>query len=168
MHSSGSHRRRWFQIVSQRISASRVGAAIFARVMHHLDRPVMRLSHGRFSPASMLSGIPTVMLTTVGRRSGQLRSVPLAGIPHGDEVVLIASNWGRSMHPAWYLNLRAQPKAQLLIGGCSRSYVAREASGAEREDYWRKAVEVYPGYAAYVQRTGGRKIPVMVLTPETN
>ena len=167
MHPHDLPRRRWLYRINQRISASRPGAAIFSRLLHHLDRPLLRLSHGRFSLASVLSGTPTVMLTTIGAKTGQPRSVPLVGIQHGDAIGLIASNWGQKGHPGWYHNLRAHPRAQLLIGGHRRSYVAHEATGAERDEYWREAVALYPGYAAYEQRTAGRQIPVMVLTPET-
>ena len=81
-------------------------------------------------------------------------------------MVLIASNFGRAHHPGWYHNLRANPQATLATGGQSRTYVAREATGPEREVYWRKAVDLNPGYAAYEARTGGREIPVIVLMPK--
>jgi deazaflavin-dependent oxidoreductase (nitroreductase family) len=148
-----------------RISSTRFGAWLFSHTAHRLDRPVTRLSKGRFSLTGMLAGLPVVTLTTIGARSGQPRTIPLVGIPKGDKVVLIASNFGRAHHPAWYHNLRANSQATLAIHGQARSYVAREATGAEREAYWRKAVGLYPGYAAYQRRTRGREIPVMVLTP---
>jgi deazaflavin-dependent oxidoreductase (nitroreductase family) len=158
-------RRRWWHSIIHRISGSRPGAALFARLLHHLDRPLLHLSKGRFSLASVSSGIPTVMLTTIGAKTGHLRSVPLVGIRHRSTIGLIASNWGGKGHPAWYLNLRAHPHAQLLIDGHQRSYVAHEATGDERAVYWRKAIALYPAYAAYEQRTSGRTIPVMVLSP---
>jgi deazaflavin-dependent oxidoreductase (nitroreductase family) len=89
------------------------------------------------------------------------------GIEDGERVVLIASNFGRSRHPAWYHNLRANPEATLSVRGQKKTYIAREADGREREDYWHQAVELYAGYAAYEKRTGGRKIPIMVLAPKT-
>ena len=89
------------------------------------------------------------------------------GIEDGERVVLIASNFGRAHHPAWYHNLRANPVATLSVRGRENTYIAREAAGIEREDYWRQAVELYAGYAAYQKRTGGRKIPIMVLTPKS-
>jgi deazaflavin-dependent oxidoreductase (nitroreductase family) len=164
MPTKGPHSRRWLHALNRRVAASRPGAAISSRLMHHLDRRILRMSRGRFSLSSLLTGFPMVMLTTMGARSGQLRSVPLIGIPYGDEIVLIASNWGSSAHPTWYYNLRAHPNAQLAIDGRSRTCVAREATGSEREDCWRNAVDLYPGYAGYVRRAAGRTIPVIVLT----
>jgi deazaflavin-dependent oxidoreductase (nitroreductase family) len=109
-----------------------------------------------------------VTLSTIGAKSGQLRTVPLIGISDGDKVVLIASNWGRKRHPAWYHNLRANPEATLSIQGRTGTYIAHETTGGEREEYWRRAVDLYAGYAAYQRRAGGRRIPVMVLTPKTD
>ena len=80
--------------------------------------------------------------------------------------MVIASNWGRSNHPSWYHNLRANPEVTLSMKGHTRTYVAREATVEDRERYWRRAVDLYKGYAFYQQRTGGRKIPVIVLTPK--
>jgi len=107
-----------------------------------------------------------VMLTTTGSKSGLPRTVPLLGFPDGDKVVVIASSFGNSKHPAWYLNLRANPRATLAFHGePARPYVAREASGVEREAYGQRVAGAYPGYNAYKERTGGREIPVIVLEP---
>lgn len=148
-----------------RISSTRCGAWLFSHTAHRLDRLTIRLSKGRFSLTGILAGLPVVTLTTIGARSGQPRTVPLVGIPEGDKVVLIASNFGRAHHPAWYHNLRVNPQATLAIHGQARTYVAREMTGPERAAYWRKAVDLNLGYAAYEARTRGREIPVMVLTP---
>jgi deazaflavin-dependent oxidoreductase (nitroreductase family) len=150
----------------RRLAAMPASSAILSRSLHHLDRFVLRLTGGRYTAASLLTGLPVVTLTTVGARSGKLRTHPLLGIVDGEDVVLIASNFGRSRHPAWYFNLRANPECTVTVRGETKSYVAREVTGAEREKYWRMAVELYPGYDAYQQRTGGRRIPVLVLTPK--
>jgi deazaflavin-dependent oxidoreductase (nitroreductase family) len=89
------------------------------------------------------------------------------GIEDGERIVLIGSNFGRARHPAWYYNLRANPEATLSVRGQTDRYIAREATEAEREHYWHQAVALYAGYAAYEKRTGGRTIPIMVLTPKT-
>lgn len=133
--------------------------------MHHIDQLVLRLSNGRYSASSVAAGLPIVTLTTTGAKSGAPRSVPLVGIPDGEDVILIASNWGQTFYPAWYHNLRAHPQAALSINGRTGTYTAREAIGEERERYWQMATRLYRGYDLYKQRTGGRPIPVMVLTP---
>ena len=165
--SEGEYRANWLQRIVKRITSSRPGAWFFSHTLHHMDCAVIRLSKGRHTLTAMLGGVPVVTLTTTGARSGRPRTVPLVGIEDGEDVFLIASNWGRARHPAWYHNLRANPEAQVSIRGRARTYVAREAVDAEREVYWRRAVSIYAGYAAYAQRTGGREIRVMVLTPKT-
>jgi deazaflavin-dependent oxidoreductase (nitroreductase family) len=144
-----------------KLGSSRAGSWFYVHVAPHIDRPLMRLSRGRLSTAI---GMPTLILTTIGAKSGQARSTPLVYLPDGGRVVLIASRGGDTRHPGWYHNLRANPQATLLIGGHSAAYRAHEAGGAEREDLWRRAVALYPGYAAYQRRSGGRQIPVLVLT----
>jgi len=109
---------------------------------------------------------PAVLLTTVGAKSGQPRPIPLLYVTDGENIVLIASNGGSPRHPAWYYNLRAHPEVQLLVNGRTATYTAHEATGAERARLWRKAVDLYAGYETYQQRTRGRQIPVMVLTPK--
>jgi deazaflavin-dependent oxidoreductase (nitroreductase family) len=151
--------------IIQRTASTRAGAWFFARTVHRLDLPVIRLSKGQHSLTSVLAGLPVVTLTTVGARSGRRRTTPLVAIRDGEKVVLIASNFGRAHHPAWYHNLRANPEARLTIHGRTGHYVAREVTGAKRERCWERAVDLYAGYAAYKERAGGREIPVMVLMP---
>jgi deazaflavin-dependent oxidoreductase (nitroreductase family) len=136
-----------------------------ARVLHHIDRPVYRLTRGRHTLSSWVSGIPVVMLTTTGAKTGQQRTSPVLGVPDGENLVVIASNWGQRRHPAWYYNLRAHPKATVTVGGVARRVQAHEAVGEERERLWQRDLEVYPGRAAYERRAGHRHIPVVVLTP---
>jgi deazaflavin-dependent oxidoreductase (nitroreductase family) len=140
-------------------------AWLFSHAAHRVDPIIMRRSGGRQSLTGILSGLPVVTLTATGAKSGRPRSVPLVGIKDGERVVLIASNFGRSRHPAWYYNLSANPQATVSVRGQKKTYIAHEAIDAEREDYWQQAVELYAGYAAYEKRARGRRIPVMVLTP---
>ena len=131
-----------------------------------LDRLVARLTGGRRTLTGLLTGLPAVTLTTTGARSGELRTVTLLGLRQGEDVVLIASNWGQKHHPAWYHNLRPNPRAMLALEGRdARPYDAREATGAERERYWQRAVDLYPGYARYARTAAPRHIPVLVLSP---
>ena len=87
------------------------------------------------------------------------------GLPHGDQIILIASNFGRSVNPAWYANLKANPDVIVTYQGQSAPYVASEAQGKQRDVFWRIAVECYRGYEAYRKRAGTRRIPVILLTP---
>jgi deazaflavin-dependent oxidoreductase (nitroreductase family) len=151
----------------QRFPASWLGAWIFARTLHPLDRLLLRLTHGRVSIPGVVTGLPVIMLTTIGAKSGKLRTVPVVGLRDGDKVVVIASNYGQTHHPAWYYNLRAHPEATLELPGRTGTYLAREATPAEREVYWRRASELYIGFPAYQQRTHRRVIPIIVLTPHT-
>lgn len=165
-HADHTSQPRWWQRSAQALASSRYGSKLAARLLPRVDRAVLRLSGNRFTFSSALSHVPGVMLTTTGAKTGLPRTVPLLAFPDGDKVALIASSFGAEKHPAWYLNLRAHPQATLAFHGQpARPYVAREASGAEREMIWRRAARAYPGYNAYQARTGGREIPVLVLEP---
>lgn len=156
----------WWQRATQQIARTPPGSWFLARTLHHMDRAALKLSGGRTTAAGPLTGLPVMTLNTIGAKSGLPRSTPLIGIPDGDRIVLIGSNFGQSHHAAWYYNLKAHPQATLTIGQQTRPYVAREAEGEEREQYYRQAVALYPGYADYRKRAGARQIPVMVLTPQ--
>ena len=140
---------------------------VFSRTLHPVDQGVFRLTGGRHTFVSLLTGLPVVMLTTTGARSGEPRTLPLLGIPDGDRVVVLASNWGGKLHPSWYYNLRAHPRASITAGEASTQVVASEATEEERERLWLRALEYYPVWRTYQSRAGDRKIPIMVLTPET-
>ena len=159
------HPHQWQRGV-QRIAAIRPVTRFFSRCLPFLDRQLIRWSAGRTSLTSVMTGFPIVTLRTLGARSGLPRENPLVGIPFGQgRYILIASNWGQEHHPAWYHNLRAHPRVEVLRGGIVQEYVAHEAEGEERAVCWRRAVEVYAGYEAYRHRAGDRRIPVIVLTP---
>lgn len=149
----------------RRLMDTRPAVWVMSRTIHHVDSAIMRVSGGRYTAGSLLSGLPIISLTTTGARSGQPRSVPLVGIPDGDRLILIASNWGQARHPAWYHNVKAHPAVTVTRGGRTRGYVARELTGPAREAAWGRAVALYPGYRGYAQRAG-REIPVIVLEPQ--
>ncbi len=149
----------------QFIPASAIGAFVFSKMLHHVDRPLLKLTKGRLSAPQLLNGLPCVTLVSTGARSGIPRITPTIGIPDGANVALIASNWGQSHHPAWYHNLRKHPQATLRFEGQEASYRAREVEAGEEYDrLWEKAVSVYSGYAKYKQRAA-RAIPVLLLEP---
>jgi deazaflavin-dependent oxidoreductase (nitroreductase family) len=110
--------------------------------------------------------MPVATVTMTGARCGRERSLPLVCFHDGEKRVLIASNLGAKTNPAWYYNLLANPQMLLSEEGNQAKYTARQALPAEREKYWRDAVESYPGYKDYQERAGDRLIPVMVLEPD--
>jgi deazaflavin-dependent oxidoreductase (nitroreductase family) len=153
------------QRVLRRFAASGPGSRLFSRVLHHIDRPVHRLTKGRHTFSSLLSGLPVVMLTTTGARSGEPRTTPLLGIPVDDDLAVIASNFGQHHHPAWYYNLRAHPEAEVVIDGVRRAVRAAEAPEEQRTRIWEQALRVYPGFGQYERRAAHRRISVFVLAP---
>jgi deazaflavin-dependent oxidoreductase (nitroreductase family) len=149
----------------RRLASSGPGAWVFSRVMHRLDRPVHRLTRGRYTLGSLLSGLPVVMLTTVGARTGRPRTVPVLGLPFGGGLGVIASNFGQHRQPAWYYNLRANPDAQVTVDGVRRRVRAVEADADQRAEIWREGLRVYPGFSQYERRASHRRISVFVLEP---
>jgi deazaflavin-dependent oxidoreductase (nitroreductase family) len=110
-------------------------------------------------------GMPVVRLTTTGRKSGKQRATMLTTPVHdGDRVVLVASYGGDDRHPAWFLNLRANPDVQIIMLGRRRAMRARVATAEEKAELWPRIVAAYKGYGGYQQRTD-RDIPVVILEP---
>ena len=140
-------------------------ARLWARTFHHLDRLVFWLTKGRHTFANLISGLPVVMLTTIGAKSGKPRTQPVLGIPDGERIAVMASNWGQRHHPGWYYNLRANPRASISVRGVASAVLAYEAQGEERDRLWRRGLEFYPAWVGYERRAANRRIPVMVLTP---
>src|SRR6202051_1603379 len=129
-----------------------------------IDPWLLRATGGRVDHA--FGQIPIVLLNVRGARSGIERTVPLLYFSDGDDVILIASSYGRPKFPAWYYNLKANPEVRLEVKRRSAPYVAREVTGEEHDPLFGQAKKVYRGYSAYEQRTEGiRRIPVMRLSP---
>ena len=109
--------------------------------------------------------LPTLLLTTIGRKSGEPRSLPLIYGEADGAYVIIASKGGLPNHPIWYLNLEANPECDLMVGAKAVKARARVAEGAEREALWKQMAEIYPPYDEYQTNAGDRVIPVVVLDP---
>jgi deazaflavin-dependent oxidoreductase (nitroreductase family) len=92
-------------------------ARIYGVIQEPLDRLVYRASGGATTASSWLAGVDIAMLTTIGARTGRPRTLPVLGLRDGDDAILIASNFGRPRHPSWYYNLRADPRATIVVGG---------------------------------------------------
>ena len=150
--------------IFQQFFALRPVSWLMARILHHADALMLRLSHGKMTFAQF-SGLPIIELTTTGAKSGKQRTLPLTGLPDGEKYILIASNFGQAHHPGWYYNLKANPRCTVRENGHTGVYIAREADEDENQRYYELAISYYIGYAAYKQRAGERKIPVMVLEP---
>jgi deazaflavin-dependent oxidoreductase (nitroreductase family) len=132
-------------------------------VMNRTHRTIFDVSGGRVLNGAF--GMPVVRLTTTGRRSGEPRHTMLtAPVRDGDRIVLVASFGGADRHPAWYLNLQANPEVTALMKGRTRTMVARTATPEERAELWPRIVRAYKGYDDYTKRTS-REIPVVILEP---
>jgi deazaflavin-dependent oxidoreductase (nitroreductase family) len=113
---------------------------------------------------TQLQGKPVILLTTVGAKTGKLRKTPLMRVEHDGEYAIVASLGGAPKHPVWYHNVKKNPRVELQDGTVAGDYDAREVFGDEKATWWKRAVEVWPDYAAYQTKTN-RQIPVFVLTP---
>ncbi|WP_410597686.1 nitroreductase family deazaflavin-dependent oxidoreductase [Amycolatopsis sp. lyj-23] len=125
------------------------------------DQKLHKAFGGRVSLVA-LAGLPSLRLTTTGRKSGLPRSTNLLYYPRGGDFVLTASNWGRPNDPAWALNLRAHPKCEVALAGRPVDVVARELHGEEYDAMWRELLAFWPGYEME-QREAARRLPVFVL-----
>jgi len=132
-------------------------------VMSRANTWVFRATGGRLG-SRFLGGAPVCLVTMKGRKTGQLRTVPLIYLEDGGEYVIVASKGGMDQHPVWYLNLVANPDAEVEIGSERIAVHARTASREEKERLWPRLVEIYPDYADYQRRTE-REIPVVILHP---
>lgn len=112
-----------------------------------------------------LQGMPVVILTSVGAKSGKLRKTPLMRVADGDEYAVVASLGGAPKHPVWYYNVKANPDVELQDGPVKQDMTAREVTGEEKARWWKIAVEAFPPYADYQKKTD-REIPVFVLSPK--
>jgi deazaflavin-dependent oxidoreductase (nitroreductase family) len=109
-------------------------------------------------------GMPIIVVTSVGAKSGKLRKTPLMRVEHEGEYAAVASLGGAPKHPVWYWNLVKNPHVELQDGPVKKDYIAREVTGEEKAVWWERSVAAYPDYADYQKKTT-REIPVFVLTP---
>jgi deazaflavin-dependent oxidoreductase (nitroreductase family) len=151
------------QRLVRRSAAIRPLARLYGRIQPPLDRVAYRWSGGRTMLSAALSGIEVSLLTTTGARTGRPRTLPVLALPDGRDLILIASNFGRPRHPAWYHNLRAHPHATIVTAGVSRELVARELCGTERDRCYARAEAIFPPFTQYPRWAGERRIPVLKL-----
>ncbi|HEX2774683.1 MAG TPA: nitroreductase/quinone reductase family protein [Micromonosporaceae bacterium] len=145
--------------------ASRLGHrrwfAAAARPLVPADRFLGRLTRGRLVALGL---VPSLIITTIGRRSGRPRSNPLLYVRDGDAYAVVGSNWGRAAHPAWALNLLADPRATVAVRGQVIAVRARVVTGPDRDRLWGLLVRQWPPYESYAERAR-RDIPLFRLEP---
>lgn len=132
------------------------------KVRSAIHRLCYKLTGGAIGAGS--AGMPILLLTTTGRKTGRRRTTPLLYVTDGENIVVVASNGGRPRHPQWWLNLEKNPEAEVQMRHQKRQVRAEETIGEERDRLWRLVVGTYPGYEEF-QRATRRKIPVVVLRP---
>ena len=130
------------------------------------DRQVLfRLTSGRLTVPGLMAGLPVIMLTTTGAKTGEARTMPLLGIPMDDDMAVIGSNYGQRSTPGWVYNLRAKPEAKVAHGSESVEVTARPASEAETEQAFEAGAAFYGGFPEYRKRASHREIEVFILEP---
>jgi deazaflavin-dependent oxidoreductase (nitroreductase family) len=139
----------------------RIGSVVI-KWMSALNVWLFRLTGG-WVGGRFMGGAPILLLTTVGRSSGEPRVAPLLYLQHGDDLVVVASKGGMSHHPLWFRNLEAEPRVEVEIGRVRERRIARRASPAEKAALWPALIAMYPDYADYQARTT-RDIPVVILS----
>lgn len=128
-----------------------------------MHEQLFRATKGRIGASGF--GMPVLILGTIGRKSGKLRTVMLTSpVQLGESLVIVASYGGDNRHPTWFLNLRDNPEVEVTMRGSTRKMKARIASPEERAELWPRVTEKYRGYAAYQRRTD-REIPLVILEP---
>jgi deazaflavin-dependent oxidoreductase (nitroreductase family) len=145
---------------------SKPGTWYGINIASRVDPKLMRWTRGRVNLGGSI--LPTLLLTVRGRKSGVERTVPLVYFSDGDDVILMASSFGRPKFPAWYHNVKANPEVTLTAGGVAERYRATEVEGPDRDRLYDKAKQIYEGYGVYEDRTAGiRRVPVLRLTQVT-
>ncbi len=138
--------------------------AVLGRALVPADRVLLRISGGRVGVGAAV-GLRTLLLTTIGRRSGEPRQVPLLYVERAGGYVVIGSNWGGEAHPAWSANLLAQPKATVALHGRTIEVTGRLLTGDERRETWDAVAAYWPAYDRYAVRAEHREIRVFLLEP---
>ena len=140
----------------------RIGGVVI-KVMSRLTTRLYRLTNGRIG-GKFLKGTDVVLVTTLGRRSGEPRTVPLLFMEDGPDLILVASQGGMPSNPAWYYNVTEHPQVTVNRRGVETDMVAREVDAEERANLWPRLVDMYADFTDYQRRTD-RTIPVIRLSP---
>jgi len=147
------------------MASSRAGAWAMSKLLYRLDGIVYKRSEGRATVSSSLAGLPIVMISTKGAKSGQTRTAPLTAIPIGDNIGLVGTNFGQTTTPGWVYNLEAHPEGRASRGSAVVQFVARPADQPERAEILASAGRIYSGYDKYRERVTARTVRVFILEP---
>jgi len=120
-------------------------------------------SGGQRANTLLDTGLPVVIVTTRGNKSGKIRKMPLMRVEHDGQYALVASMGGAPKHPVWYFNIKSDPEVRIQDGSETHDFRVREVAGDEKTEWWERAVAAYPPYADYQQKTD-RQIPVFIAT----
>ena len=148
----------------RRMAGWRPVSWLYARILSPIDRFVSRITGRKMTFVDLVSGLPVLLLTTTGARTGAHRTQPVLYLPEGDGLVVIASNWGQAHNPSWYYNLQANPNAEVTLSGATYDVIAREVTGPQRDQYWQQGCLIYPAWNLYKKRSPHRQFPVMILS----
>jgi F420H(2)-dependent quinone reductase len=139
------------------------GTGVLIKWMSRINTAAYKVSGGRVG-GTFLQGAPVALLTTIGRKTGQPRVSPLLFLRDGDRIVLVASQGGRANNPMWYLNLKANPQVTVQVKKDVLKLTARDATDAERAQYWPQLVSMYSSFDDYQSWTD-RVIPIVICDP---
>lgn len=149
----------WYARLFSAFGRTPVGAWCIKYLVSPLDRALYRWSQGRMSVGQL--AFPTLLLMTVGRKSGKERMTPLIYLRDGANLIVGSSNVGLDRPAAWPLNVAAHPAVRVQIGTTVRPYYARPGTPEEIERYWPQFAAIYPPFAVYAQRTGVQKLFIL-------
>ncbi len=144
------------------IATSKLLTWLTISVIAPLDRRLLLFTNGRIS----LTGSTTLLLITIGAKSGKTRHSSLPGLFHGDKIVLLASKGGATTHPGWYHNIVKNSEVEIISHGTRITYSTEITEGEKREKFWLWLLEQWSGFAAYQEKAAPRIIPVIVLSPK--
>jgi len=147
-----------------KVASTRAFAATASKLFPPIDRVLSKVTGGRVALSQAL--VPSLELTTTGRKSGQPRRTPLATLPIGDDFLVVGSNFGKENHPAWTLNLLAEPKAIVPFKGQTIPVVASLLDADEKAKVWPDLLKIWPAWTSYTERSG-RDLRVFRLQPRT-
>lgn len=136
----------------QRVASTRGFAAVGSKVFPPIDRVLNRVTGGRVALSQSL--VPSLVLTTTGRRSGQRRLTPLATLPVDGGFLVVGSNFGKEHHPAWTANLLANSEAMVTFKGDDIPVVARLLDPDEKAEVWPDLLRIWPAWTSYTERSG--------------
>lgn len=151
------------QRVVQRLASSRPGAWLFSKTLYPIDKALFTMTGGRWTLSNLAAGIPVVMLTTTGAKSGKPRTMPLLGIPTGEDLAIIGTNYEQEATAGWVYNLETNPSATLSYRDRTVAVTTRRADNDETERVFDLAPGIYFGYGHYRTRADHRTIRVFIV-----